>query len=245
MFLAFDFSDSYKEDASSGERYMTHPMFVRVRTGELTAWGEGAELRMFTGSTNTNALNKMTSLPPPLPPDVLLRIDTNQDWENFHKAGEVPRELAWNQRLEYVEQPVTRDQPEDMRRLSDHFGIPVFVDESVIGPMEAMHLVEANLVDGLCIKLAKCGSFSDGILIANIAALRHLPVTPVSASGTSLSAAAELQMLCIMPFLSSTVELCHYMLPEDIGWPKLGYAPIVSVPETVGMGAEMESDVFA
>ena len=224
---------------------MTHPMFVRVRTGELTAWGEGAELRMFTGSTNTNALNKMTSLPPPLPPDVLLRIDTNQDWENFHKAGEVLRELAWNQHLEYVEQPVTRDRPEDMRRLSDHFGIPIFVDESVIGPLEAMHLVETNLVDGLCIKVAKCGSLSDGILIANIVALHHLPVTPVSAFGTSLSAAAELQMFCVMPFLSSTVELCHYMLSEDLDWPKLSYAPIVSVPETMGMGAEMESDVFA
>jgi len=137
----------------------------------------------------------MTFPPPPLPPDRLLRFDTNQDWENCHKAGEVLRELAWNQRLE---------------------------------------------VDGLCIKLAKCGSLSDGILIANIAALRHLPVTPVSASGTSLSAAANLQMLCIMPFLSSTVELCHYMLPEDIGWPKLSNAPVISVPETAGMVAEVD-----
>jgi L-alanine-DL-glutamate epimerase-like enolase superfamily enzyme len=180
-----------------------------------------------------------------LSPDVLLRIDANQGWENFHKAGEVLRELAWNQGLEYVEQPDARDRPEDMRRLSDHFGIPIFVNESVIGPSEAMHMVEANLVDGLCIKVAKCGSLSDRILIANIAALHHLPVTPVSAFGTSLSAAAELQMFCVMPFLSSTVELCHYMLSEELDWPKLSYAPIVSLPETVGIGAEMESDVFA
>jgi L-alanine-DL-glutamate epimerase-like enolase superfamily enzyme len=351
--LAFDFPDSYKDRASTGERYMTHHVFVRVRAGEFTAWGEGTELRMFTGGTSSTMaeiiqtqftphiigstikqafqifhqkirpypnnpgaklglemalydllaktrgcplyellgrrrhdkvrlcyhigavspnevvtqaktainsgfkslklkadgdvakdLERILAVLETLPSDVLLRIDANQGWENFHKAGGVLRELTWNQRLEYVEQPVTRDRLEDMRRLSDHFGIPIFADESIIGPLEAMHLVEANLVDGLCIKVAKCGSLSDGILIANIAALRHLPVTPVSAFGTSLSAAAELQMLCVMPFLSSAVELCHYMLSEDFGRPKLSYTPIVSVPETVGMGAEMESDVF-
>lgn len=85
-----------------------------------------------------------------LSPDVLLRIDANQGRENFHKTGEVLREMAWNQGLEYVEQQDARDRPEDMRRLSDHFGIPIFVNESVIGPLEAMHMVEANLVDGLC-----------------------------------------------------------------------------------------------
>jgi len=54
-----------------------------------------------------------------------------------------------------------------------------------------------------------------------------------------LSAAAELQMFCVMPFLSSTVELRHSMLSEELDWPKLSYAPIVSLPETVGIGAEM------
>ena len=53
MFLAFYFSDSYKDGASSGERYMTHHMFVRVRAGEFTALGEGTELCLFTGGTSS------------------------------------------------------------------------------------------------------------------------------------------------------------------------------------------------
>jgi L-alanine-DL-glutamate epimerase-like enolase superfamily enzyme len=176
--------------------------------------------------------------------DALLRVDANQGWENFRKAGEALHELAWERRLEYIEQPVNRDHTEDMRKLSDQFGIPIFADESVVGPEEAMHLVESNLVDGLCIKVAKCGSLSQGVLIANIAAMRRIPVTPVSAFATSLGASAELQMLSVMPLLSSAVELCHYMLSEDPGRPKLPFAPLISIPERVGTGAELEEDVF-
>ena len=176
--------------------------------------------------------------------DALLRVDANQGWENFRKAGEALHELAWERRLEYIEQPVNRDHTEDMRKLSDQFGIPIFADESVVGPEEAMHLVESNLVDGLCIKVAKCGSLSQGVLIANIAAMRRIPVTPVSAFATSLGASAELQMLSVMPLLSSAVELCHYMLSEDPGRPKLPFAPLISIPEGVGTGAELEEDAF-
>ncbi|RPI99906.1 MAG: hypothetical protein EHM36_15350, partial [Deltaproteobacteria bacterium] len=173
-----------------------------------------------------------------LPSDALLRVDANQGWENFRKAGEALHELAWERRLEYIEQPVSRDHTEDMRRLSDQFGIPIFADESVLGPEEAMHLVESNLVDGLCIKVAKCGSLSQAVLIANMASMRRIPVTPVSAFATSLGTSAELQMLSVMPFLSSAAELCHYMLSEDPGQPRLPFAPLIAVPEVVGIGAE-------
>ena len=190
-------------------------------------------------------VKRITAVLEVLPADCVLRVDANQGWENFRKAGEALREVAWDRRLEYIEQPLTTDRPEDMRRLSDQFGIRVFADESVIGPREAMHLVEANLVDGLCIKVAKCGSLSDGVLIANIAAQRGLSVTPVSAFATSLGARAELQMVSVMPFLSSAAEFCQYMLAQDFGQPRLPFEPLLPIPEAIGMGAELEGDVFS
>jgi L-alanine-DL-glutamate epimerase-like enolase superfamily enzyme len=176
--------------------------------------------------------------------DALVRVDANQGWESFRKAGEALHELAWERQIEYIEQPVHRDRTEDMRKLSDRFGIPIFADESVVGPEEALHLVDSNLVDGLCIKVAKCGSLAHGVLIADIAAMRRIPVTPVSAFATSLGVSAELQMLSVMPLLSSAAELCHYMLSEDPGRPRLPFAPLLSIPEVAGNGAEVEESAF-
>ncbi|MBW1994069.1 MAG: hypothetical protein JRI77_06405, partial [Deltaproteobacteria bacterium] len=113
-----------------------------------------------------------------MPPQGKLRVDANQGWINFNRTGQVLRAVGYSSKLEYIEQPVLRERAEEMRKISDTFGIPVFADEAIETPRHAMHLLEAGLVDGLCIKLAKCGSLLDGALIAQIAALHHVPVTP-------------------------------------------------------------------
>ena len=185
-----------------------------------------------------NDLERIQSVLEVIPEDCRLRVDANQGWEDYRRAGEVLRELRWDRRLEYIEQPVKQDRPEDLRRLSDSYGFPIFADESVFTCREAMRLLEMKLVDGICIKVAKCGSIADGLLIAQMAALHNVPVTPVSAFATSLGALAELHMYAVIPFISSAVELCHYMI-DDPASPKLDYAPVLRIPESPGLNVEV------
>lgn len=177
-----------------------------------------------------------------LPPEGKLRVDCNQGWINFNRAGQVLRAVGYNPQLEYIEQPVVRERPEDLRKISDAFGIPVFADEAVETPRHAMHLLEAGLVDGLCIKLAKCGSLADGVLIAQMAALHHVPVTPVCAYATSFGATAELHLAAVAPLISSGAELIPHMLSQDPAHPKLEFKPVISVPERPGVGVDIEFD---
>lgn len=179
-----------------------------------------------------------------LPPEGRLRVDANQGWVNFNRAGQVLREIPFSRKLEYIEQPVLKDRPQDLRKISDTFGFPVFADEAVETPRHAMALLEAGHVDGLCIKLAKCGSLADGVLIARMAAVHQVPVTPVCAYATSLGAAAELHLAAVAPLISSGAELVPRMLNRDPASPRLAFRPSIPVPETPGIGVEADADLW-
>ncbi len=349
--LSVDFPTSYKYRIKKGEGRITHHVFVRLQAGDLTGWGEGTELTMFTGGTSStmeeiirsqfaseiigltlseafrafrriimrhphnpgaklgiemalyDLLGKKRGIPlyeilgrrmrdeiplchhigalpaaqaakqardatqggfrtlklkangdipedlerihavlEVMPPECRLRVDANQGWESFRRSGKVLRELAWDRRIEYIEQPVLRHRPEDMRKLSDRYGIPIFADESVISPLDAMRLLEADLAEGICIKVAKCGSLADGLLIANMAALHNVPVTPVCAYATSFGAMAKLHLAAVVPLLSSAIELTPWMIKEDLARPRLKHVPVLPIPETPGVGAEIDME---
>jgi L-alanine-DL-glutamate epimerase-like enolase superfamily enzyme len=185
-------------------------------------------------------LERIQSVLEVIPEDGRLRVDANQGWEDFRRSGEVMRELQWDRRLEYIEQPVRRHRTEDLRRLSDRYGFPVYADESAFSPRGVMRLIEEKLVDGICLKVAKCGSLADGVLIASMAALHNVPITPVSAFATSLGTLAELHMCAVIPLLSSAVELCHYMI-DDPAEPKLDFGPVIAIPDQpAGLNVKMD-----
>ena len=190
-----------------------------------------------------NDIERIQGILEMLPSEGKLRVDANQGWINFNRAGRVLREVEYNAKLEYIEQPVLRERPEDLRKISDTFGIPVFADEAVETPRHAMYLLQTGLVDGLCIKLAKCGSLADGVLIAKMAALHHVPVTPVCAYATSFGATAELHMAAVAPLLSSGAELVPQMLSQDPAHPKLEFKPAIPVPERPGVGVDIEFEL--
>jgi L-alanine-DL-glutamate epimerase-like enolase superfamily enzyme len=208
------------------------------RTAEQALLDGFKTLKLKAGGDIPRDLERIQSVLEVIPQDGRLRIDANQGWEDYRRCGEILRELQWDRRLEYIEQPVRRDRPEDLRRLSDRYGFPVYADESVFSPREAMRLLEEKLVDGICLKVAKCGSLADGVLIAQMAALHNVPITPVSAFATSLGTLAELHMCAVMPLLSSAVELCHYMI-EDPAESKLNFAPVISIPDQPGLNVKM------
>jgi len=178
-----------------------------------------------------------------LPPEGRLRVDANQGWINFIRSGRILREVGYSAKLEYLEQPVLKDRPEDLRKISDTFGIPVFADEAVETPRHAMKLIESGLVDGLCIKLAKCGSLADGVMMANMAALHRIPVTPVCAYATSLGATAELHLAAVAPLLSSGAELVPSMLSRDPAVPRMSFQTSLPVPERPGVGVDITLDI--
>jgi L-alanine-DL-glutamate epimerase-like enolase superfamily enzyme len=68
-----------------------------------------------------------------------------------------------------MEQPVAAADFEGLRFVRENIAFPVYADESVFSPRDALRLVNMGAVDGLNIKLMKCGGIYNGLKIAAIA----------------------------------------------------------------------------
>ncbi len=106
---------------------------------------------------------------------VRIRIDANQGW-SAKEAVQVGRELQNRGiSIELMEQPVPARDFEGMRYVRDNLSLPVYADESVFSPRDALELVNMRAVDGLNIKLMKCGGIYNALKIAAIAEAAGIP----------------------------------------------------------------------
>ncbi len=97
--------------------------------------------------------------------EMILRIDANQGW-SVKDAIRISRRLeALN--IDLIEQPVAAWDFEGLKRIRDASIIPIAADESCHSPMDASKLVPC--VDGMNIKLMKCGGIYNAIKINAVA----------------------------------------------------------------------------
>jgi L-alanine-DL-glutamate epimerase-like enolase superfamily enzyme len=126
--------------------------------------------------------------------ELALRIDANQGW-NAKQAVRVARELERrNITIELMEQPVPANDYEGLRYVRDNVSVPVYGDESVFSPRDALELVSMKAVDGLNIKLMKCGGIYNALKIAAIAEAAGIPcmIGSMMECNISVTAAAHL-----------------------------------------------------
>jgi L-alanine-DL-glutamate epimerase-like enolase superfamily enzyme len=98
-------------------------------------------------------------------PSRRLQVDANAAWSP-EEAVESIRMLA-DLGVEMVEQPLPPGRPEDWRWLRDRSPLPIFADESCILSSDVPGLV--GLVDGVNIKLTKCGGIREAVRIVHTA----------------------------------------------------------------------------
>src|SRR5436309_6194671 len=88
-----------------------------------------------------------------------LRVDANAAWTAKH-AVRMSDFLA-DQGVEMLEQPVPANDIEGLRLVRERSKLPVFADESCLVATDIPKL--AGAVDGINIKLAKCGSLREAL----------------------------------------------------------------------------------
>jgi L-Ala-D/L-Glu epimerase len=97
-------------------------------------------------------------------PRARLLLDPNGAWTVATAERLLPRlaELG----IEAVEQPIAPGDPEALARLAERSPLPVIADEDAVGYEDARRL--AGRVQGINIKLAKCGGVSAALRIAEL-----------------------------------------------------------------------------
>jgi L-alanine-DL-glutamate epimerase-like enolase superfamily enzyme len=126
-------------------------------------------------------------------PQKLLRVDANAAW-TVERTIEMSAFLA-DQGVELIEQPLPRDDIDGYWRLRDRVTLPIIADESCIDSRDLPRLDGA--VDGINIKLAKCGGLAEARRMAIEARNRGMKVMLgcMIESSVGISAAAHLAPL--------------------------------------------------
>lgn len=161
-------------------------------------------------------------------PDARIRVDANAAWVTPREAGGAIERLA-QFNLEFVEQPLASNDPDDWRWLRQRSPLPIFADESCVTAADVHRLTGA--VDGVVVKLAKCGGLRATLLQIQAAHLHGMQVMIgcMIESSVGITAAAHLTPLVEYadldgnllvtddPYHGVTVDRGKLMLPETPG----------------------------
>ena len=139
---------------------------------------------------------------------IAIRVDANGGWA-LDDAKEMIKWLS-ERNAEYIEQPLAEGNEDQLKFLFKGRSLPIFVDESCRFSEDVPRL--ANFVDGVNLKLMKCGGITEALRILNTARSFGLKtmIGCMSESSVSISAGASLTGIIDYVDLDS-----HYNLSPD------------------------------
>jgi len=179
-----------------------------------------------------------------LPEGATARVDANTGWESYPRAKRAVAAIEDTAKIEYFEQPVAADRSEDLLKLWDETGIPVYADEFVHSPSDVERIGQRGLARGCHLKLAKTGSLRRMAHMARIAGHHGLNAVAVSAFGTSLEAAAVLHLAAVIPSIPLACELDPTLISADPTTTHIEVGPDTPVPEGPGIGIDLDDGLF-
>ena len=126
-------------------------------------------------------------------PEKRLRVDANAAWTAKHAVR--MSDFLVEQGVEMLEQPVAANDIEGLRFVRKRSKLPVFADESCLVATDVAKL--AGAVDGINIKLAKCGSLREALRMVHAARALDMQVMAgcMIESSLGISAIAQISPL--------------------------------------------------
>jgi o-succinylbenzoate synthase len=137
----------------------------------------------------------------------LLRVDANQAWTAKQAVFAIQTLEDAGVRMELVEQPVTAQDLEGMKYVTERVHTPIMADESVFGPTEVIELIRMRAADIINIKLMKTGGISNALHIADIAAMYQIECMIGCMVETSISVAAAAHVAVAKADVITKVDL--------------------------------------
>ena len=154
--------------------------------------------------------------------------------------------------IEFVEQPVRRDDLEAARRVRERVDAPIALDESVRGPREALAAVKAGACDMFVVKLMKTGGILNALKVNAIAEAAGVTVMMGNMGEGSVGLAAHFH---VNAALANAVH-CD----ADVPWRPGGLArdiatglalevrdgvSLVGAPDGPGLGVTLDEEAVA
>lgn len=93
-----------------------------------------------------------------------------------------------------LESPFPPNRIRDYQALRKHGAIPVLMDEGIVSPVEAEEFCELEMLDGIAMKVARCGGLWNAARIVDILKERDLQVFASGLTDPDLSLAASIHL---------------------------------------------------
>jgi L-alanine-DL-glutamate epimerase-like enolase superfamily enzyme len=126
-------------------------------------------------------------------PDAVIRVDANTAWTPKEAVRRIEELREFD--LEFVEQPVAPEDLEGLGYVRARSPLPVIADESCIVPADVPRV--APHVDGINVKLMKCGGLYPAVQMIHLARAHNLQIMMgcMIESSIAITAAAHLSPL--------------------------------------------------
>jgi len=174
-----------------------------------------------------------------------VRVDVNQAWDEA-SALRACRQLG-DHGVDLVEQPISRNNPAGMARLSASSPIPIMADESIECVEDAFNLARLGAGTVFALKIAKNGGPRAVLRTAAIADAAGIGLYGGTMLEAGVGTLASAHAFLTVPRLAWDTELFGALLvTEDI----LTHAPQyrdfhLHVPDTPGLGIELDEERLA
>ena len=170
--------------------------------------------------------------------NIAIRVDANGGWS----VDEAKLMMKWlaERKAEYIEQPLVEGDEDKLKFLFDGRPLPIFIDESCRFTEDvASHY---QYVDGVNLKLMKCGGITEALRILNVAKSHGLKtmIGCMSESSVSISAGAAITGIIDYVDLDS-----HYNLDPDPSEGALMVNGITMNTSLPGHGAKLKTENYA
>lgn len=156
-----------------------------------------------------------------------IRVDANTAWSPKEAIRNIEALAPYN--IEFVEQPVAAGDWEGLKLVRERAPLPIIADESCVTVEDIPRIAEC--VDGINIKLMKCGGISHALKMIHVARAHHLKVMIGCMIESSLAITAAAQITPLVdyadldgnllidndPYVGVKVEQGKLVLPDGPG----------------------------
>jgi L-alanine-DL-glutamate epimerase-like enolase superfamily enzyme len=165
-------------------------------------------------------------------PGKVLRVDANAAWTAKHALRMIPvlAELG----VEFVEQPLPAHEVAGLRFVRERSSLPIIADESCLVSTDIPRL--AGAVDGINIKLAKCGGLREALRMIGTARAHDMSVMCGCMVESSLGITAAAQLAPLLDY--ADLDGAELVVND----PYLGATidgGVISLPAGAGLGVEL------
>lgn len=174
--------------------------------------------------------------------DITFSVDANQAW-NVRDAIYRINKLA-ELGVTIVEQPIHYNSPIRLKELKTHCPIKLFGDESVATVEDLIRYVELGAIDGIHIKLIKCGGIYNAVRLMHLAKAHEIEFMIGGMDEGMMAVAAAVQCAAIANTNLFEVH-GHVRIAKDPTSGLVTKGSIVHVPNGPGLGVSVDESMLS